>query len=76
MIEIPAQELARWREATKPVFDKWIGQAKKNGVKNPEAVLAELRSYAEEYNKLENQIAETAKYKEVLGYQYVNYKEK
>jgi len=76
VIEIPSEEIARWREAVKPAYDQWIDMAKKNGVKDPEAILAQLRGYAEKYNNLENQIAETAKYKDVLGYQYVNYKAK
>jgi len=75
IIEIAPEEIERWRTAVKPMYDEWIRLAKKNGVKNPEAILAELRSHAEKYNKIENQIAETAKYKDVLGDLYVNYKE-
>ena len=73
---VPPDELEHWRDAIKPAYDEWIKLAKGNGVQNPEALIAELRGYAEKYNKPENQIVETANYKKALGDLYLNFEEK
>ncbi len=75
IIEITPEEINRWHKLVEPMYADWIKLAQKNGVKNPEKILADMRSYAKKYNNVENQIAETAKYKELLGDLYVNFKE-
>ena len=76
VIKIAPEEIARWEATVSPIYDTWIASAKKKGVKNPEAILAELRTYAAKYNDEKAQIAEGAKHKEILGDMYMNLGEK
>lgn len=71
LIDLPAQERARWEAKVQPVFTAWIANARKAGVQDPEGILAQLREYAAYYNQNENQRKETEKYKDVLGSMYL-----
>ncbi len=71
VIPLAPEETARWAAKTEPMYGKWKENARKAGVKDPDAILKELQGYAKKFNDVEAQKAETAKYKEVLGKLYM-----
>ncbi len=73
VIELAPEERARWAAKAEPMFEQWKANARKAGVQDPDAILKELRGYAEYFNNEENQKNETAKYQDVLGKLYMQF---
>ncbi|MBU2647009.1 TRAP transporter substrate-binding protein DctP [bacterium] len=45
---LPDDEKARWVDAMKPMYDRWLNEMKEKGI-DGEKILAQIRSYAKEY---------------------------
>ncbi len=73
VIALSPEESARWAAKTEPMYEKWKENARKAGVKDPDAILKELQGYAKKFNAVEAQKAETAKYKDILGKLYMEF---
>ena len=50
IIELPADEVAKWEEAAKPVIDSWVAEMDGKG-KDGTGLLEEARTLIEKYTK-------------------------
>jgi TRAP-type C4-dicarboxylate transport system substrate-binding protein len=64
---LPADELARWRQAVEGTHDTWIERARRQGVEDPEGLLEAAKAIAAKYSDVETQKAILLSYKDVLG---------
>ena len=69
-IELPAEDVARLRELVAPAYAAWEDTARKYGVQDPAAILAQLRGYAEEYRSAEVVREFESRYLPLLGDMY------
>jgi hypothetical protein len=70
VIELPAEDVAKLPGLVAPAYAAWEEMARKYGVKDPEAILAQLRSYAEEYRSAEAVRDFESRYLPLLGDMY------